>query len=93
MERQFQYADSSTKRLDQQHKEKIALLEKQALQQKQQLLRGSDTCLFVCLSTFTSVGRQSRHRLWKIHEPYVTGCYLNEIFYCISSNKATSSSM
>jgi len=35
--------DSSTKRLAEQHKQKIALIEKQALQQKQQLLRGKAT--------------------------------------------------
>lgn len=40
MEKQAESSEVSTKRLALQHKEKIALLEKQALQQKQQLLRG-----------------------------------------------------
>ena len=37
---QAQATDTSTKRMAEQHKQKIALLEKQSLQQKQQLLRG-----------------------------------------------------
>ncbi len=40
MEQQQENYEKSMKRLADQHREKVALLEKQFLQQKQQLLRG-----------------------------------------------------
>lgn len=48
LERQTELMDTSTKRLSEQHRQKIALLEKQALQQKQQLLRGEFSVTIWC---------------------------------------------
>ena len=49
MEFQQENMEKSMKRLAEQHREKIALLEKQFLQQKQQLLRGQSVA--GCFST------------------------------------------
>lgn len=54
MEKQTEFVDSSTKRLSEQHRQKIALLEKQALQQKQQLLRGQSIDNRLCVAVVTS---------------------------------------
>lgn len=57
MEQQQESFDKAMKRLADQHREKVALLERQFLQQKQQLLRGTSSwsLAYQALSTSLSV--------------------------------------